>query len=379
MKNLLPLRALVMACSFALLGGVASADYKDAVISLMPDHYWQLDETTEGTAVDSGNAATKIDGTHAGIFGPGFGEVGVDGPTLADFPGFDEDNRAFGAFNSASIGLGPGSALADSTMTVAGWFKIAGSQGGDRLWTNNQGDGNTSFQIFFGGGFGDTAASIGIGLNPAVNGFPAEGLPSGSGVGNFHIPDSTVPTKDNEWHHIVASRNGNNIEDVLVVIDGVHYDVDTWRDSTDTWGTTSTDAQIATRTPGDGGASQHVINGTADEIAVWLGRQLTVAESISLYQAAANPTAGIPGDFDGDGDVDIVDFGTFGNNFGMTGLPLDPPTPGDFEPDGDVDIVDFGTFGANFGTGVPGAAIPEPASAVLALLGLCFAAVRRSS
>lgn len=78
---------------------------------------------------------------------------------------------------------------------------------------------------------------------------------------------------------------------------------------------------------------------------------------------------GLLGDFDSDGDVDIVDFGTFGQNFGMTGLPLDPPTDGDFEPDGDVDIVDFGTFAQNFGTGTgAGAAVPEPTTFGLALV-----------
>lgn len=86
----------------------------------------------------------------------------------------------------------------------------------------------------------------------------------------------------------------------------------------------------------------------------------------------------LDGDFDMDGDVDIVDFGTFGANFGMTGLPLDPPTDGDFEPDGDVDIVDFGTFGANFGMGTSGSAIPEPASALLVLVsGLALGLRRR--
>lgn len=85
--------------------------------------------------------------------------------------------------------------------------------------------------------------------------------------------------------------------------------------------------------------------------------------------------SGIAGDFDGDGDVDIVDFGTFGQNFGLTNQPTNPPVDGDFDSDGDVDIVDFGTFGQNFGTGTPGSssAVPEPASAwLLGLAGILF-------
>lgn len=88
----------------------------------------------------------------------------------------------------------------------------------------------------------------------------------------------------------------------------------------------------------------------------------------------------IEGDFDGDGDVDIVDFGTFGQNFGLSGQPIDPPVDGDFDADGDVDIVDFGTFGQNFGT-VPGGnagAVPEPGALILTLAMMsCVGGIRR--
>ena len=365
MRSSVFVRASLAASCLALFASVAAADYKAAVQALSPSHYWQLDETVQGTAVDS---AGDKDGTHAGFFEEDEGMVGADGPPV---PGLGGSNLAFGANNFASVALGAGADLAASTMTVAAWFTENGSEGGDRLWTNNQNDGNTSFQIFFGGGSGDVAANIGIGLNPAVNGFPAEGLPSGSGVGNFHITETTVAVKDGEWHHIVASRNGNNIEDVLVVIDGVHYDVDTWSDSTDTWGTTGTDAQIATRTPGDGGGSMQALNGSVDEVAVWLDRQLTVEESIALYQAAVNPGGDLFGDFEPDGDVDIIDFGVFADAFGSTSADGNYNAAADSEPDDDVDIIDFGVFADNFGTGVAlTAAVPEPSSAAIAMIAL---------
>ncbi|NOZ39084.1 MAG: LamG domain-containing protein [Planctomycetes bacterium] len=358
MKNSVFVRSSLVACCLLCFSGVASAtgNYESAVLALSPTHYWRLNETVLDT-----NNATVIDeiaglnGTHAGFFEPGEGEVGVPGPPV---DGLEAENVAFGANNFASVGLGPGADLAASTMTVAAWFKTNGSEGGDRLWTNNQSDGNVSFQIFFGGGFGETAASIGIGLNPSINGFPATGLPSGPGVGNIHISDATVPTKDNEWHYIVASRNGNNIEDVIVVIDGVNYGPDTWADSTDTWGTTGTDAQIATRTPGDGGGSQQALNGSVDEVAVWLNRQLTVEESISLYNAAISP--GVPGDFSGDGDVDGDDFLEWQRTDG---------TPGG--------LSDW--QGAYPAAALSGAtSVPEPASLTLmALFGVSLATMRR--
>jgi hypothetical protein len=338
--------AVALAVFFVGACEVALADYRSAVTALNPTHYWRLDEAAGGEGTIAVNATGGVNGTYAGVFEPEVaGEIGVEGPPVNIASG----NLAFNANDKASVDIGPGAAMAAPTLTVAMWFKENGSQGGDRLWTNNQTDPNTSFQIFFGGGFGDTAANIGFGLNPNVNGFPTEGLPSGSGVGNFHITDTVVPVKDNQWHHIVASRNGNNIENVIVVIDGVHYGPETWADSTDTWGTTGSNAQIATRTPGDGGANQQALNGPVDEVAVWLNRQLTVAESIALYNAAI--AVGPPGDFDDDGDVDGADFLVWQRD--------------DATPEG------LAEWKANFPTNAVAAinSVPEPTS--LALLTIC--------
>ena len=219
-------------------------------------------------------------------------------------------------------------------MTVAMWFQVGvgfpdGSDGGDRLWTNNQTDPNNAFQITLGG-----SSNLIIGINPALNGFPGAGLPSGSGVGNFQIPTSELVVKDGEWHHIVASRSGNDIEDVIVVIDGVHFGVDTWADSTDTWGTTGTDAQIGTRTPGDGGASSHAMNGSVDEVAIWLGSQLSIEESIALYNAAVS--GGLLGDYNGDGSVTAADYTVWADTFGST-----TDLRADGNGDGDITAADY--------------------------------------
>jgi len=77
----------------------------------------------------------------------------------------------------------------------------------------------------------------------------------------------------------------------------------------------------------------------------------TYEASLGHWGATA-PDAGIAGDFDGDGDVDVGDFGVFALCFGG---PLNPPAAScpagidaDLDGDGDVDLGDFGIFATNF-------------------------------
>jgi len=73
--------------------------------------------------------------------------------------------------------------------------------------------------------------------------------------------------------------------------------------------------------------------------------------------------ASVPGDTDGDGDVDLDDLFAVRNNFGtMSGATL---ADGDTDGDEDVDLDDLFTVRNNFGTGL---IVPEPAT--LALMGL---------
>lgn len=81
---------------------------------------------------------------------------------------------------------------------------------------------------------------------------------------------------------------------------------------------------------------------------------------------------GLPADFNMDGMVDLTDFNILKANFGST---MASSAEGDANMDGGVDLTDFNILKASFGQS--GAAVPEPATVVLALLGFSVLTWRR--
>jgi T5SS/PEP-CTERM-associated repeat protein len=80
----------------------------------------------------------------------------------------------------------------------------------------------------------------------------------------------------------------------------------------------------------------------------------------------------LPGDTDGDMDIDLSDYNTLTTNFD----PLGTYGPylwqdGNFDEDGDIDLSDYNSLASNFQPlGYGAAAVPEPAAVILALLAL---------
>ncbi|MFO0898360.1 MAG: dockerin type I repeat-containing protein [Pirellulales bacterium] len=79
----------------------------------------------------------------------------------------------------------------------------------------------------------------------------------------------------------------------------------------------------------------------------------------------------LPGDANGDGKVDLTDFGILKTNFG-SGSSL---SQGDFNGDAHVDLTDFGILKQSFG--VSGAVgVPEPATLILGTIGFALLGLR---
>jgi len=92
------------------------------------------------------------------------------------------------------------------------------------------------------------------------------------------------------------------------------------------------------------------------------GRTTIWLDNIHFLGDFPDPT--VPGDTDGDRDVDLDDLNNVRNNFGT-----DNPPAGDTDADGDVDLDDLNAVRNNFGA-AGSQSVPEPASVWLTLAGL---------
>jgi len=266
--------AAVGGCGSIISASAAIVDYPSAVQALSPTHYYRLDETVAGTVADNGSSPAPA--AHEGS--PSVGAPGVP------LEGFPANNRALFDNNAGGVNLGPGSSFAADVMSVAMWFQAPGNvQIGDRLFTNNivrrNGGTEDSFQMVM--------TNFASGWSMAfATGNEEPQIPETMQLG---IPNGVLNVQDNQWHHVVAVRNGDDVNNLIVVVDGVDL-TELLTPTSAGWGTTGSNAHLGVRA--DNAGSDHNHNGSIDDTAIWLNRALTVPEAQSLYNAAFIPEPG---------------------------------------------------------------------------------------
>src|SRR5205807_7596644 len=130
-------------------------------------------------------------------------------------------NRAIFDGNAAGVNLGPGSNFATDTMSVAMWFQAPGGvQIGDRLFTNNvvrlNGGTENSFQIVLPNGATPWTLAVATGNeDPPITNMQ-RGIPVNNSIQHINV-------QDNQWHFLVAVRNGDDANKLTVVVDGIDF------------------------------------------------------------------------------------------------------------------------------------------------------------
>lgn len=215
-------------------------------------HRWKLDEASGTIAEDSGY--TPAVGTLTG--GIDFGTdsvVGRDGGALT-FNG-STDYIDCGAPSSANWGSGDG--------TVSAWFRTTATGSNTLLINGAGGTGNKRYQLYF--ETTDDKISFQIDDNATLKKVA-----------------STDDMNDGNWHHVVAMRNGNNLE---MYVDGVAEtptDITGYGDIDDTEG-----VQIGASW--SGGLTSY-FNGDLDDVRIY-NTALSAAQVTALYDSYHDDTS----------------------------------------------------------------------------------------
>ena len=255
---------------FFVICSSASADYVTELLALSPDHYYQLNETTSGMVNDTGT--NPITAFHSGTYGTGGAEVGVAGVSM---PGFAANNKALSCNDMGGIQLGGSDTFAADTMTVSLWMKEPNpttEEGySDRLFQNNS----------------DTDPMT-ICFSKTGSVFVITGTQDAD---DRQLGDEGLWIRQNAWHNIVMVRNGDNVGDAKLYIDGVDR-TSILAETPHNWGNTPDSAWIGCR---DAATGLGFMSGQIDEVAIWQDRALTESEISSLYTTAVGPQPTLSG------------------------------------------------------------------------------------
>ncbi len=289
-----------------------------------------------------------LNGSFDDIVGDNHGEERGTDPIAFEDAMFGQGVRLNGEDQFIEITGGAEDALdfVGESMSVSAWFTVDAF---DTSWQALMAKGEqTSWRVHRRGGENTMTFAGGIG-EPGAGG-----------------PD----VNDGEFHHIVA------ISEAGV---STRYWVD--GELAGTGGTpdiTLPNTSNRVRIGDNPSTNNREWEGFIDDVAIW-NRVLTEDEIASLWSSGnGNAISDLlitnaPGDFNGDEVVDIADYEIMVSNFNSLGSFED----GDFDFNGRINLKDFVAFVEAFNAGGNAAAVPEPSSAILLLLGLAAGLVWR--
>jgi hypothetical protein len=203
----------------------------------------------------------------------------------------------------------------------------------------------------------------------------------GDGTNLINFESTADLWADNWWHFVAFNYNGDPTDSnaLSLYVDG--SPVATTR-------TVTGDAasmfivssggqwQVAV---GNSGGKNNIWDGPIDESFVGFG-ELTAADVANLWTLADLAAPGVPGDADGDGDVDADDAQVVAANYGQL-VGVGGPASGDHDGTGRVNLLDWDIMAINYGVGVGPdgvSALPEPASLAMLVIGGLAAFRRRT-
>ena len=277
---------LLAAVLVSAAGTAPAAPYQDAVKSLRPTYYYELNETTTDAGVRDTMGNATGPSSYNGDYVNGPPAVGGEGPLEVfdplgplPVPGVGgASNLAHYSNNAGHIILGKGTDYGANAMTVAFFLKAGPAQGGDRIFTNNLADPTKSFQINCGND------GLVMAVDPSQGGAASQRtlyLEDGSG------PDRRLIDPNSGWFHIVATTEGatgaERAANFKLWVNGIDRTAHLRGDPTG-WGIETEFAKIGGRGPDPTSTQTH--SGAQDEMAIWLNRALTADEVNSLWRAA---------------------------------------------------------------------------------------------
>ena len=255
--------------------------------------------------------------------------------------------------------------------------------------------------------FGNNGTTFNTDINSASNTVPLNGVTSFTKqevldalhtvtdhlpvVADYQVPAvmeasaAMIPTSIDLGSAFNLSVSVSNAADVVAVngADVLHYSLTTSGDVSGSFLHQSDSAL--------GGSNMHSVTLSTSTIGMKSGMIMLTSTSQAVQNGTINIPISflvvLPGDYNGDGEVDAADFLVWRKNSGLVGGAT--YDEGDGNRDGNVTVLDYDIWRSHFGqtasgagaavaANSAGATVPEPCSLYLVSIGICLAGLRRA-